>query len=660
MQPLLDTLIRTPVVYATRDLDRALGLSLDTPGYFIIANSDSNAKQIADDRKNILLIEADGQLDTWELLERPETSRFINELGVLSLEFKILVFKPSKKIEQICARNNWPLINPPAELAGKIEEKITQLSFLPELKDLFPDYIITTLSEINNQQLTISDQKSQIKKKFEICNLKFEIPFVLQFNHSHTGVGTHLIEDEEQLNTLKQKFPHREVRITNFIDGPIFTNNNIVTNVGILVGNISYQITGLKPYTDNPFATVGNDWCIVKKLLTPNQIEQYHNIAMRVGETLREKGWKGLFGIDVILDKTTSKLYLLEINARQPQSATYESKLQQKSEIRNQKSKITTFEAHLAALLDIDLTGSALIPIDDGSQIIDRRTNEWHRSLKEPNGARPKDLSQITQQVIDDYLHLPFAQHIHCPYFNNRRLAARGNLGVMVGKGAPNEIVEEVKILALKERVDLQTLTAASLRQFLIDHGLGIECSGFVYQVLDAELKARGKGSLEEHLKWPHRNFLRRLIARLRPAENTSVSVLADYANSIAVSLADVQPGDMIIFLNAGVKHDLDHVLLVEIVQYFNTTTLQHNNTTLNLQSEICSLKLNYVHSFAWRSDGKYNHGVRRGHIEIIDTSKPLVQQRWVENGKKDEENETLGHAKTAESVGVRRLKALL
>ena len=220
------------------------------------------------------------------------------------------------------------------------------------------------------------------------------------------------------------------------------------------------------------------------------------------------------------------------------------------------------------------------------------------------------------------------------------------------------EIVEEAKILALKERIDLHTLNEELLRQFLVDHGLGIECSGFVYHILDAELRARGLGALKSHLKFPETHSpWRKLVARLRPVENTNVRVLADEANSVPVSLSDVQSGDIIIFLNAGAKHDRDHVLLVEKAQY-NTSTQQHVNTVRNSLFLIPN-SLTYIHSFQWRTDGKYHHGVRRGQIEIVDESKPLIEQRWIENGMGGDENETLGHAKTAESVRIRRLKIL-
>ena len=113
-----------------------------------------------------------------------------------------------------------------------------------------------------------------------------------------------------------------------YIDGPLFTNNNVVAKDTVLLGNINYQITGLLPFTENPFSTIGNDWELPRKILTKKQLARYNKIATDVGNRLRDSGWKGLFGIDVVLEQSTGKLYLLEINCRQPASTTYESQLQ--------------------------------------------------------------------------------------------------------------------------------------------------------------------------------------------------------------------------------------------------------------------------------------------------------------------------------------------
>lgn len=342
MIPLLEKLRSHPILYVTRDIERALGLSLDTPGYFIIANYSPFANEVAKNHNNVLLIKEDSLLDTHELLEHTHTHAFIGKLPAPPF---ILVFKNTSQIERICADHNWKLLNPSAKLSQQVEEKISQITWLGDLARYLPPHEITTCKELtwNNE------------------------PYIVQFNHAHTGLGTLLISSATDLDLLITQFPNREVRKMKYIEGPVFTNNNVVAGDTILVGNINYQITGLSPFTDRPFSTIGNDWSLPHALLSKEQLQSYHDMVETIGTKLRTSGWKGLFGIDVIMDKKTNKLYLLEINARQPASTTYESYLQQHA---NSADGLTTFEGHLGALLDLTLQNTQLILIHDGAQIL--------------------------------------------------------------------------------------------------------------------------------------------------------------------------------------------------------------------------------------------------------------------------------------------------
>ena len=141
------------------------------------------------------------------------------------------------------------------------------------------------------------------------------------------------------------------------------------------MGNISFQITGISPFTDLPFATVGNDFSLPTKTLEPTQLTQYRKIVMDIGNKLKLYGWKGLFGIDVIISIKTGRVYLLEVNGRQPASVTFESNLQ----MENRKKKISglsTFEAHLMGLFGLPLKGESIIPLRGGAQIIQRVTQK--------------------------------------------------------------------------------------------------------------------------------------------------------------------------------------------------------------------------------------------------------------------------------------------
>ncbi len=346
----------SPLVYVTRDIERALGL-LGTPGYFIISNNTPFGQEVqAQYPENILLIESEELLDTSELLKHEETKKFIaksqpSARAQVEGEPIVLVFKNTSQIEKICSANNWTVLNPPASLANKVEEKISQVEWLGDLATCLPPHGIILCKDI----------------------VWKDTPFILQFNRAHTGTGTMFVENEKQLKDIQTKFPDRPARVTKYIDGPVFTCNIVVGNDAILAGNISYQITGLSPFTDNRFATIGNDWKLPHTLLNETQKQQINDIAQGIGEKMRADGWKGLFGIDVILEESTGELFLIEINARQPASTTYESVLQER--IKNQELRIgdvTTFEAHILALLNQPLADKKLITIEEGAQVIVR------------------------------------------------------------------------------------------------------------------------------------------------------------------------------------------------------------------------------------------------------------------------------------------------
>jgi len=339
---MLINLVKNPVVYVTRDLERAIGLPLNTKGYYIISNYSPFAKTLVKGQKNVLLVKNPKILDTRELLVLPAVKRFIGKIK----NPNILVFKNTTQIEENCRENNWRLLNPSAALSSMVEEKISGVEWLGPLEKYLPPHEIVECGKIK-----------WVGSKF-----------VLQFNRAHTGGGTFLIESESQLKELKKKFPARPVRITEFVVGPALTNNNVVWGSKVLVGNINYQITGLKPFTNLPFATIGNDWALPHKLLNQKQLRAYHQMAEDVGKRLAKSGWCGLFGIDVMLDAKTGKLYLIEINARQPASTTYESKLQ----LTKNKKGLSTFSAHLSALLGEKYQNQKLVEIKDGAQIVQK------------------------------------------------------------------------------------------------------------------------------------------------------------------------------------------------------------------------------------------------------------------------------------------------
>ncbi|MEK7644332.1 MAG: hypothetical protein AAB390_03465 [Patescibacteria group bacterium] len=257
-----------------------------------------------------------------------------------------------------------------------------------------------------------------------------------------------------------------------------------------------------------------------------------------------------------------------------------------------------------------------------------------------------KSLSPQALGVINDYAHLPFAgRDISVPYFNNQRVGVRVGLRALIGKGSAEDIVEEAKIISLRDKINLDRLTGEQLKKFLVDNNLGLDCSALAYYVLNAELLSQNKKPLKNLIKFPYaKNPIRKLLMKLRPVENVAVNTLAHENNSRVIELKDIRPGDMIVMLGAGLQHHLNHILLIHRIDY-------------NEQNE--PTKIYYTHSFKWPSDGKYGTGIKQGTIEITAVGMNLSEQEWKESGRTGNDNETFRHAKLSNTLCIRRLNCL-
>jgi hypothetical protein len=353
---------KNPILYVTRDIERALGMD-PSPDFLIVTNEDSYSRGVAQKFPgHILLIPSAAPLDTIDLLENPMTAAFVGKkfgqvtAGKNNAAAKpnVLVFKITPRIEEFCHSKNWNLLNPSAALAEKIENKITQVEWLGELASLLPDFKLTPASQIVWQ------------KK----------PLVIQFAHAHTGQGTILINTEPELLAVQKQFPDRPTKVSDYVHGATFTINIAVSDEKTLIGNPSYQITGAQPLTDVPFATVGNDWSLPHSILSETQLAELRAIALKIVQKMSSAGWQGLFGIDVIHDIERDQMKLIEINARQPASTSFESRLQADFRAKG-IAGATIFEAHLAAISTFPTDfPEKIIEINDGAQIIQRVTKK--------------------------------------------------------------------------------------------------------------------------------------------------------------------------------------------------------------------------------------------------------------------------------------------
>lgn len=230
-------------------------------------------------------------------------------------------------------------------------------------------------------------------------------------------------------------------------------------------------------------------------------------------------------------------------------------------------------------------------------------------------------ISQSGWDMIQTYAHMKLGGvEFACPYYQHsvlKGLSAR----VSIGKGFPDEILEETKVLARVHRFDFENASDEKIREFMVAQSLGIDCSGYIAHVLYAIHGKKLFRSLTD-------DSFGAIFLRFRPFQKINVHLLQK--SGAAIDYRDFKPEDIIV--TRGGKHAL---LVYEIERDTNDIlkTIRYTHSTLYFRQS----------------------GVRFGSIEIVDPSKPLQDQRWIE-GDNEENHTHQGYVKELEKNGVYRL----
>jgi hypothetical protein len=154
----------------------------------------------------------------------------------------------------------------------------------------------------------------------EIRTLFNGTDFVLQDEESHGSRGTFVVHsfDEylEAVENLKEHGLGRSVVVSKLVKGYDASIQVCITKYGIFSAGVQKQLIGSK-YLCNPKLSKGSKWCggelgaDIPEIVT----HQAQEMATIIGSELASHGYKGIFGIDIMV--TSSKqVYAIEINAR--------------------------------------------------------------------------------------------------------------------------------------------------------------------------------------------------------------------------------------------------------------------------------------------------------------------------------------------------------
>jgi len=157
------------------------------------------------------------------------------------------------------------------------------------------------------------NQFSRLKKKYS-SKLVFQLT-----KASGGGKGTFFISTKNAFRGF-QKYLKKEsfklINVTKFIEGPSAAITGCVTKHGVLCGIVQTQIMDQpKLMNKHSFGTFcGNDWlhCQYSK----NIQKKAEKMCIKLGEYMKKNKYRGIFGLDLIIEKETGNIYPVECNSR--------------------------------------------------------------------------------------------------------------------------------------------------------------------------------------------------------------------------------------------------------------------------------------------------------------------------------------------------------
>lgn len=170
-----------------------------------------------------------------------------------------------------------------------------------------PEYEVCYMSELDK-----AAAYNELKQKYGA--------FMLQDEESSGSKGTYAIQNADDyvaaVKSLKKFSRGRNIVVSKFVKGEAASIQVCVTKYGIFSGGIQRQLINSK-YLSNGELEGANRWCggEVGAEYPDFVHHQAQEIASIVGSELARHGFKGIFGIDLIITPK-SEVYVIEINAR--------------------------------------------------------------------------------------------------------------------------------------------------------------------------------------------------------------------------------------------------------------------------------------------------------------------------------------------------------
>lgn len=215
---------------------------------------------------------------------------------------KILAVMFDEKTEEIAERLGLEIALPPASLRTHLDSKIvtTQLANEAGVHSA-PNLVDVEASNYEELQALAAEKNLGNK-------------LVVQTPYGDSGKTTYFINDQQDWDKNADKIVGEKLKVMKYINHIPGTVEAVATRCGTMVGPLQTDITGYEELTPYKGGWCGND--IFPELLQGEQRDKIVSMVQAMGNKLYEKGYRGTFCFDYLVDTDDGEVYLGEINPR--------------------------------------------------------------------------------------------------------------------------------------------------------------------------------------------------------------------------------------------------------------------------------------------------------------------------------------------------------
>lgn len=310
---------------ALKDLGPVVGLGVNAfprtgiiglvSDYQIVCIQDSSDLEAIKRKVSLKSVKGDfgGKVEKLNTLSLLKHNRVQEYLGSLARGTHVFVYRSSRQIEAIVDQLGLDLLSNRSGVRDVFENKW-------EFRRLGAR---VGLPLIAGEQMLIDDFDEDVFRRMQ-QKLGKRLVFQITDYSKGGGIGTFFVSDIEKFREFHGFVQRRRaagrnlrrVNVTRFIEGESASINVCVTRHGILTSRVQRQIVDVREvvgYYGRSGVFCGHDW---GERYSERIQRRAQKLVKNLGELMYKNGYRGIFGIDLVANRETDDVQMVECNSR--------------------------------------------------------------------------------------------------------------------------------------------------------------------------------------------------------------------------------------------------------------------------------------------------------------------------------------------------------